>query len=364
MKKSLAYISLSAILLTGCGAAQNNPAEAPSSSAVASASSKPALSPVNTTQTMTFKADNGAVGELTLGTTPNTEIGDAATRFGQPIKTWGKLKIDNRNGSNSISPITITFIDPDGSKYEMTDIYSVTAGWYGNSKYGDEGHDEKQALYSKYGSFEIKPGEVAELEVASLSEIPQNVSDAEINGVGNTFVVKLTNDKLDAEIMVPQASSSPAASASAPSSKLRRAFTGTTLKGNDIGFAILDPAEQISLNEQMKGVSFEGSWGVLCSQMAVVDQLKETGVETTNKATGDTYAWRSIKYAGPERLGAGEDMQAINGVLDAASAQSMETGHNCALVMSDDPVAMMGADTATVGRYMGGGQIIDRAEIN
>lgn len=150
----------------------------------------------------------------------------------------------------------------------------------------------------------------------------------------------------------------------ATSSKLRQAFTGTTLKGNDIGFAILDPAEQISLNEQMKGIGFEGSWGVLCSQMAVVDQLKETGVETTNNTNGDTYTWRSIKYAAPEKLGAGEDTQLINEILDAASAQTMQTGHNCAMMISDDPVAMMGADTATVGRYMGGGQIIDRAEIH
>lgn len=162
----------------------------------------------------------------------------------------------------------------------------------------------------------------------------------------------------------PEPSEATTQAATIPSSKLRRTFTGTTLKGNDIGFAILDPAEQITLNEQMKGVGFEGSWGVLCSQMAVVEQLKETGVETTNTTNGDTYTWRSIKYAGPERLGAGEDMQIINELLDAASAQSMETGHNCALVMSDDPVAMMGADTATVGRYMGSGQIIDRAEIN
>lgn len=75
-----------------------------------------------------------------------------------------------------------------------------------------------------------------------------------------------------------------------------QAFSGTTLKGNDIYFVIFPSEEQISINSIAKGQNLSGSWGSICSNMATHDQLRETAIQTYTPG-GQMTLWASYDYA-------------------------------------------------------------------
>lgn len=91
------------------------------------------------------------------------------------------------------------------------------------------------------------------------------------------------------------------APASPPASLQEKTFfSGTTLKGNDLLFYILPEDKQDELNDKMMGSGLTGSWGALCSEQAVPDQLSETGIITAEPNGGHEHVWRSLRYAVPE----------------------------------------------------------------
>ena len=145
----------------------------------------------------------------------------------------------------------------------------------------------------------------------------------------------------------------------------KKIFSGTTLKGNDIMFQILSQDDQQQLNQSVKGSGLTGSWGILCSEKALIEQLQETGVITTESGgQGHAHIWRPVKYATAESSNYSPEI--IDQVSEMLSDASTSQAGNLKCVGMQTVLksaAQQGFSSATVGRYMGNGQVIDTVEI-
>lgn len=140
-------------------------------------------------------------------------------------------------------------------------------------------------------------------------------------------------------------------------------FTGVTLKGNDISFEILPDEAQTTLNRGTQSLGLVGAWGRLCSSMATLEQLEETGVLTASPVNSDSYVWRSLKYALAEggRVSAAELDSAIATIGEGARAQI--DGKNCIAVNTDMKWALdYDYEFVTVGQYVGTKELLATVE--
>ena len=155
-----------------------------------------------------------------------------------------------------------------------------------------------------------------------------------------------------------EATSEPASAAK------KTSFSGTTLKGNDISFEILDADSQTLLNSNGQSLGLVGAWGRLCSSAATMEQLEETGVLTQSPVNADSYVWRSMKYAVAEggRVPASELDSAVE-ALSAGSRVQID-GKNCIAVNTDMKWALdYDYDFVTVGQYIGSKELLNTVEI-
>ncbi|WP_237220431.1 hypothetical protein [Rothia nasimurium] len=164
----------------------------------------------------------------------------------------------------------------------------------------------------------------------------------------------------------PEASEQPEAEAtSEPASAAKKiSFSGTTLKGNDISFEILDDATQTDLNVKTQEFGLVGAWGRLCSAGAVIAQLEETGVLTQSPVNEDSYVWRSVKYAVAEGGRVSESEIGFISEAFSAGASGQVDGKNCILVNTDMKWALdYEYDFVTVGQYVGSKELLNTVEI-
>ncbi|WP_237693160.1 hypothetical protein [Rothia nasimurium] len=164
----------------------------------------------------------------------------------------------------------------------------------------------------------------------------------------------------------PEASEQPEAEAtSEPASAAKKtSFSGTTLKGNDISFEILDDDSQTLLNDNGQSLGLVGAWGRLCSSAATMEQLEETGVLTQSPVNEDSYVWRSMKYAVSE--GGHVPASELDSAVEALSAGSRVQidGKNCIAVNTDMKWALdYDYDFVTVGQYVGSKELLNTVEI-
>lgn len=141
-------------------------------------------------------------------------------------------------------------------------------------------------------------------------------------------------------------------------------FTGTTLKGNDILFYILPATNQEKINESVKGTGLTGSWGALCSEGALKEQLMETGVITTeDNGNGHPHVWRSLNYATPESGNFSEDVSAEIGQYLNEAAFSQSGDMKCVAMQTElRSAGQQGYPTATIGHYLGNGTLENTIE--
>lgn len=144
----------------------------------------------------------------------------------------------------------------------------------------------------------------------------------------------------------------------------KTSYAGTTLKGNDISFEILDSETQTDLNVKTQSYGLVGAWGRLCSAGALIVQLEETGVLTQSPVTSDSYVWRSLKYALAEggRVSDAEYQALVAAFSEGASGQV--DGKNCILVNTDMKwVLDHDYEFVTVGQYVGSKELLNTVDI-
>lgn len=155
-----------------------------------------------------------------------------------------------------------------------------------------------------------------------------------------------------------EATSEPASAAK------KTSFSGTTLKGNDISFEILDDTTQTDLNTKTQEFGLVGAWGRLCSAGAVIAQLEETGVLTQSPVNEDSYVWRSVKYAVAEGGRVSDSEIGFISEAFSAGASGQVNGKNCILVNTDMKWALdYDYDFVTVGQYVGSKELLNTVEI-
>lgn len=141
-------------------------------------------------------------------------------------------------------------------------------------------------------------------------------------------------------------------------------FAGTTLKGNDIIFYILPQNDQEKMNESVKGTGLTGSWGALCSEGALREQLMETGVITTeDNGNGHPHVWRSLNYATTESGNFSEDVSAEIGQYLNEAAFSQSGDMKCVAMQTElRSAGQQGYPAVTIGHYLGDGVLENTIE--
>lgn len=191
---------------------------------------------------------------------------------------------------------------------------------------------------------------------ATTTTAPQNTASAPASSEAAPVVSEPSDTKASA-------TNEPSPDVSTSSSG-KTFFAGTTLKGNDISFEILDDETQTFLNENTQSAGLVGAWGRLCSATALPEQLEETGVLTVSPVNGDSFVWRSMKYAVVEggRYSADEAPGIAAAFSDAG--QSDVAGMNCTAVNTDLKFALdYDYDSVTVGQYVGSMELLNAVEI-
>lgn len=355
-KKALALLGISALLLTGCGTATTSD-NAPSESAV-SAATQEVYENVTSWQGTT---ETGAV--ITVSVDKNSPAGvDEARSLMQADGQLSFLRVtvDNRQGTEEHNLSSITFTDPDGNLTEYT-LLAQFLNYQGSAAESDvDASNRVIDIHNLYSSDEYKTaaGQKQTLYLASDASYPTKVTHA-LEGTTNTLSPSETEAEAGTQPELPTASAE-----TNTTNASKTFFSGTTLKGNDISFEILDDDSQTLLNDNGQSLGLVGAWGRLCSSAATMGQLEETGVLTQSPVNEDSYVWRSMKYAVSEggRVPASELDSAVE-ALSAGSRVQID-GKNCIAVNTDMKWALdYDYDFVTVGQYVGSKELLNSVEI-
>lgn len=355
-RKALALLGVSALLLTGCGTSTTSD-NAPSESAV-SAATQEVYENVTSWQGTT---ETGAV--ITVSVDKNAPAGvDEARSLMQADGQLSYLRVtvDNRQGTEEHNLSSISFTDPDGNLTEY-DLLSQFLNYQGSAAESDvDASNRVIDIHNLYSSDEYKTaaGQKQTLYLASDASYPTKITHA-LEGTTNV----LSPSETEAEAGTQQ--EIPAASTEASTTNVGKTFfSGTTLKGNDISFEILDDATQTDLNGKTQEFGLVGAWGRLCSAGAVIAQLEETGVLTQSPVNEDSYVWRSVKYAVAEGGRVSDSEIGVISEAFGAGASGQVDGKNCILVNTDMKWALdYDYDFVTVGQYVGSKELLNTVEI-
>ncbi|WP_346844245.1 hypothetical protein [uncultured Rothia sp.] len=169
-----------------------------------------------------------------------------------------------------------------------------------------------------------------------------------------TIATKSQSNEIESQSSIADPSSSETPVNALPE-KPKTSFSGTTLKGNDLNFFILPDTAQKEMNDSVRGTGATGSWGALCSNNALPDQLAETGVITSEFNGGHSHVWRSLKYVADEASKPTEiDDLALENIMNGASEVQL-SNKQCIVMNSALPSAgSQGYFSAIAGQYANG----------
>lgn len=371
MKKAIpALAAITLLALTGCA---NNTTSAQSGTAPTSTQTTNTAEPTPTGPATHKDVKNWAgagysddIYTVATGTAAPSDVDQGRTIMGKHNEklTYIDVTVDNRKGPSPVKLAEVSFANPAGNLTRYERLGTYLEGHDAATELNVDAYNKLVDIHNHYSgdNYTIHPGEKKTLTLATTSPHPQEVTRATVNDYVELTPTDKKPDPRSSETPTPTetpVSAIPETSGT-PTAGKKNLYAGTTTKGNDINFTILPDQTQKEQNVANQQTGAVGAWGKLCSTTATADQLKETGVATTNQFN-ETFVWRSLKYAAGEtnpNLKA-EDVK----VLDKAKA-SEEPDQHCEIVMAGTKnVLDYNYDTVTVGRYMGTTQLADPTEI-
>lgn len=350
MNKKLTLAAVALLTLTACGSSDESSTDTPTSEQ----SSAQGQSTVHTGVANWEGADElGASYVVTTGATAPSGVDEARELMGASGKqlSYVAVTVDNRQGSAPASVGQVSFTDPDGSLVQYSTLSNFLDYQEAAEELSVDASNRVNEVHNAFTAdeYQVAVGQKKTVILASESKVPEQVTNATVNGMTALAPTDKTAE-------TDKATGAPEPTEPVGSNEALADLRGTTLKGNDIRFGIYNPNYQKELNAEMPE-ALNGAWGALCSVAATEEQLNETGALTEGG-----HVWRSMNYALPEAsvpgLGSEADYKAYE-----AEARVEGGDEKCVLVHSVDPAAATKTTTATVGQYVGTAELLNAVEV-
>lgn len=350
MRKVFIPLTVAALALTACGSSDESSIDAPTSEQ----STSQGQSTVHTGVVNWEGSDElGTSYVVTTGADAPSGVDEARELMGASGQqlSYVAVTVDNRQGSVPASVGQVSFTDPDGSLVQYTTLSAFLNYQEAAQELSADASSRVIEVHNAFTAdeYQVAVGQKKTVILASESKVPEQVTNATVNGMTALAPTDKTAE-------TDKATGAPEPTEPVGSNEALADLRGTTLKGNDIRFGIYNPNYQKELNAEMPE-ALNGAWGALCSVAATEEQLNETGALTEGG-----HVWRSMNYALPEAsvpgLGSEADYKAYE-----AEARVEGGDEKCVLVHSVDPAAATKTTTATVGQYVGTAELLNAVEV-
>lgn len=358
MKKQLITLGfVAAIALTGCGNGQSisNSAGSGTSAENVQNNVENWVAQTKSGASLTISADIDGPADATFAR--------ALIKGSADDLNYLAVTIDNRDGKEAYPLPRVNFTDPDGNNVEyrsIGDFLNLESEKPEGLSSDETRFIENVAKRFNEEEYTVAKGEKITLYLASNKPYFTQIVQAYIGDINLEASTQGADLSIAAEpLEIPDFSGSNNASADGSSAEPtgntqvndiadKTIFRGTTMKGNDITFIILSPAQQ----QELHNAGGLGSWGLLCSVKALPEQLNETGVNST-EAGGAVHTWRSLAYTSTEVGYSPETHDSVANRISAFADQEA-SGSNCVGVNAGDAnAATKSYGTVTVGQYFG-----------